>query len=85
MSETPTTYSGFVNEILTIINIVIAALLAFTFVYFIWKMIDSWILSAGDETKRADGKKYALAAIVAFVLMISTWGIVNMIRASFFG
>jgi len=85
MSQTPTTYSGFVNEILTIINIAITALLALTFVYFIWKTIDCWVLHAGDETKREDGKKYAIAAVVAFVIMVSAWGIVTMVKSSLFG
>lgn len=82
---TPTTYSGFVIEILKIINIAITALLAFTFIYFIWKVIDCWVLNAGDETKREDGKKYAIAAVVAFVIMVSAWGIVTMIQSSLFG
>ena len=82
---TPTTYSGFVNEILTIINLVITALLAFTLVYFIWKMVDCWVLNAGDDTKREDGKKYAIAAVVAFVVMVSAWGIVTMVKTSIFG
>ena len=63
----------------------IFALFALVFVYFIWKIIDSWILNAGEDTKREEGKKYAVAAVIAFVVMVSAWGIVTMIKSSIFG
>ena len=80
----PTTFAQLVNLILGFINLLIPALFALVFVYFVWKVIDAWILNVGDEKKRADGKQYVLWAIVMFVLMVSTWGIVAMIRGSIF-
>lgn len=85
MPTTPTTYSGLVNEIIDIINLIIPALFAIVFIYFIWKVIDAWVINAGDETKRAEGKQYAMIAVLVFVLMISAWGIVAMIKSSLFG
>ncbi len=85
MPTTPTTYSGLVNQIIDIINLVIPALFAVVFIYFIWKVIDAWVINAGDETRRAEGKQYAMIAVVVFVLMISAWGIVAMIKSSLFG
>jgi len=81
---TPTTYAGLVKSIIDIINLIIPALFAFLFVYLIWKIIDSWIINAGDEKKREEGRKYAAAAVIAFVVMISAWGIVKMLSNSFF-
>lgn len=83
--NTPTTYKGLVISIVDIINIIIPAIFAATFVYFVWKMIDAWVINAGDETRRIEGKKYATAAVIAFVVMISAWGIVAMIKQSLFG
>jgi succinate dehydrogenase hydrophobic anchor subunit len=80
----PTTYAEFVSLILEIINLMIVALFAVVFVYFIWKMIDSWIFNAGEDTKREEGKKYAVAAVIAFVVMVSAWGIVIMLKNSIF-
>lgn len=79
-----TNYKDFVEFIIGIINIIIPALFALLFAYFIWKMVDSWVIHAADETKREEGKKYAVAAVFAFVLMISAWGIVVMIKNSLF-
>lgn len=84
MPKTPTSYGDLVNEIIGIINLIIPALFAVVFIYFIWKVIDAWVINAGDETKRAEGKQYAMIAVVVFILMVSAWGIVAMIKASLF-
>jgi len=83
-AQAPTSFAGLVDLVLGIINLLIPALFALVFVFFVWKLIDSWILNAGDETKRNEGKQYALWALLMFVLMVSTWGIVAMIRSSVF-
>ena len=82
---TPTTYSELVKFVIDFINILIPALFAIVFVYFVWKVIDAWILNAGDETKQTEGKQYLVSAIIAFVVMISAWGIVALIGRSLFG
>ncbi len=84
MNTTPTDFESLVRLIIELINILIPALFAILFLYFVWKIIDSWVLRAGEETARAEGKQYLIASIIAFVVMISAWGIVAMIRASIF-
>ena len=81
----PTDYKGLVDLILGLINLIIPALFAVLFVFFFWKMIDSWILHAGDEQKVAEGKQYAIAAVITFVVTFAVWGIVRLIRSSVFG
>lgn len=83
--ETPTDYQGLVIFVIDLINIIIPLLFAALFVYFVWKVIDSWVINAGDEAKRTEGKKYAITSVVVFVVMVSAWGIVRMIRQSVFG
>jgi hypothetical protein len=82
---TPTTYKELVASVVDLINIIIPMLFAILFVFFIWKIVDSWVLHAGDEAKRTEGKKYAILSVVVFVVMISAWGIVSLIRESIFG
>jgi hypothetical protein len=84
MNTTPTTYSGLVTEIISFINILIPALFAIVFVYFVWKVIDSWVINAGEDKSREEGKQYVMAAVIAFVVMITAWGIVAMIKQSLF-
>lgn len=83
--EPPTTFSGLVGMIVDLINLAIPLLFGVVFVYLVWKMFDSWVLHAGDEGKRAEGRQYALTAVIVVVLMISAWGVVLMIRQSLLG
>ena len=54
------TYSGLVNGIIEIIGLIIPAIFALAFLYLVWKLIDAWIINAGDETKRTEGKTYLI-------------------------
>ena len=73
--STPTTFEELVDSLLAIINLIVPAIFAVVFVFLIWKIFDAWVINAGDEKKREEGKQYALVA----------WGIVVMIRSSIFG
>ncbi len=85
MAATPTTYIGLVDHILGIINIIIPTIFGSVFVYFMWMMIDCWVINAGDPQKQEAGRKYAVSAVVMFVVMVSAWGIVAMLKSSLFG
>jgi hypothetical protein len=78
------TYEGFVNGVVNLIELAIPALFGALFVYFVWKVTDAWIINAGDETKRREGKQYAIAAIIAFVVMVTVWSLVRLILNSLF-
>jgi hypothetical protein len=81
---TPTTYQELVIFIIELINILIPTLFGVLFVYFIWKVIDCWIINAGDPAKHEEGRNHAIVAVIVFVLMVSAWGIVLMIHNSVF-
>ena len=85
MQTTPTTYQGLVEFIIDFINILIPTIFALLFVYVVWKIIDAWVIHAGDESKVEEGKQLVVAAVIIFVVMISAWGIVAMIKQSVFG
>lgn len=85
MQTTPTNFKDLVNFIIGFINVLIPALLGVLFLYIVWRIIDAWIIHADDETKREEGKRLLITAVLVFVLMISAWGIVAMIKQSVFG
>ncbi len=82
---TPTTFKGLVGFIIDFINILIPTLFALLFVYIVWKIIDAWILNAGNEEKREEGKSLVTTAVLVFVLMVMAWGVVALIKQSLFG
>ncbi|MCA9367999.1 hypothetical protein KC887_07120 [Candidatus Kaiserbacteria bacterium] len=83
-TTTPTDFASLVQLVVGLINLLIPAIFGVVFVFFVWKIIDAWILNAGDERKVAEGKQYVLWAILLFALMVSTWGIVALLQSSFF-
>jgi hypothetical protein len=83
--STPTTFGEFVHMFGDILNVSIRLIIAGVFVFVIWKIIDAWIINAGDEKKREEGKQTALVSVLVMVLLAIVWGIVNLIRASIFG
>lgn len=85
MDAPPTTYSGLVSAIIDFINTLIPFMFGLIFIWLMWKIIDSWILNAGDPGKVEEGKRMAVTSIVVMVVAISVWGIVQIIRTSFLG
>jgi succinate dehydrogenase hydrophobic anchor subunit len=85
MGSTPTSFKDLVKFIIDFINILVPAIFGFLFLYVMWKVIDAWIINADNETKREEGKRLILIAVLVFVLMISAWGVVALIKQSVFG
>lgn len=70
----------FFEDIIEFINgILVPLIFAIAFLVFLWGVFLYFILGAGDETKRETGRHYMLYGIIGFVLMVSIWGIVNLL------
>lgn len=83
---TPTTYAGLVSFFLGLIgSLLVPGIFALLFLYSVWKIFDAWVINAADERRRSDGKRFVVIAVVSFVLMISVWGIVGILKSSIFG
>jgi hypothetical protein len=65
--------SNFINS--TLIPLVFGLAL----LVFIWGIFKFFILGGSEESKREEGKQLMMYAIIGFVLMVSIWGIVNLI------
>ncbi len=51
-------------------------------VLFLWGAL-KFILNAGEEEKRNQGKQFMLWGIIALAVMISVWGLVNIVTETF--
>ncbi len=70
----------FFQKISTFINSTLIPLLfGIALLVFLWGIFKYFILGGGDEGKREEGKQLMLWAIIGFVVMVSVFGIVNLI------
>lgn len=72
--------NDFLGDISSFINgTLIPLLFALALLLFLWGVFSYFILGKTDETKREDGKQYMLWAVIGFVIMVSIFGVVNLI------
>lgn len=72
------------NTIINTINFVLVPVIfALAFIVFIWGIAKAYIISGGNEEERKKGHQLVLWGIIGFVVMISLWGLVNVVAATF--
>ena len=70
------------NVVREIVNPLILLLAASAFVVFVWGVFE-FILHAGDEAKRAEGKRAILWGIIGLVIIFGAFGIINLALGTF--
>ncbi len=64
-------------------NILIPVLMAIAFITFLWGVYKYFIFGAANESEKAEGRKFAMWGIIGFVIIVSLWGIVALVRGTF--
>ena len=59
--------------------VVVPVIFALAFLVFVWGVVNYFILNAGDETKRSEGRAFVLWGLLGMVLLFSVWGFVNLL------
>ena len=84
-AQTPQDFSELVKVFLNIIDTLVFFVFGLAAIVFVWGLTSAWILGAGDEEKIKKGKNTALVGIIVFVIMVSVWGILALLRRTLFG
>jgi len=75
---------GVASNIVYIINyILVPVLFALAFIVFLYGIARAYIFSGGDPGKVSEGHKLLMWGIIGFVVMISLWGLVNVVANTF--
>jgi hypothetical protein len=75
-----TAYTTGPSGIITIINtILVPLLIAIAFIVFLYGVFKYFILGGADEGSRTEGRSFILWGIIGFVVILSIWGIVNVV------
>ncbi|MEX2052537.1 MAG: hypothetical protein WD991_02500, partial [Candidatus Paceibacterota bacterium] len=62
---------------------VIPFIFAVAILMFIWGAVKFFIINSEEEEKRAQGKQFMLWGIIALAVMLSVWGLVEILGGTF--
>jgi len=84
LAQSPNLDGGYLNDLGTqalnfITNTLVPLVFAIALVVFIWGLFMSFILGGSDPEKQKQGRDLMLWGIVAFFVMVSVWGLVNVL------
>lgn len=72
------------NTVLYLINSVLVPLLfAISFIVFLYGVAKTYIFSHGEAAEVSEGHKLILWGVIGFVVMVSLWGLVNVVANTF--
>jgi hypothetical protein len=78
------TITEIVTSIINLINNVLVPLVfAVAFIFFLFGVVQYLIIGAANAEKRKTGLQIIMYSVIGFAVMMSVWGIVNLVRNSF--
>jgi hypothetical protein len=79
-NESAGDFGSYAGSILQFIErILIPFILAIGFIFFVWGMFLYFIKGGSDEGEQEKGKSLMFYALAGFVLILSFWGIINIL------
>ncbi len=66
----------------TINNVFVPVIFAIAFIVFVWGAFQTFIIGAGSEDVKEKGKNLMLWGLIGFFVMVSVWGLVNILTGS---
>lgn len=81
-AQTGQDLSWLISLIIFYLNKILFLLMALAIVMFVWFIIQ-YFIKPGDEGHRSEAKSYLMWSIIGFFVILSFWGIVNILENSF--
>lgn len=66
----------------TINNVLVPVLFAIAFIVFVWGAFETFIVGANSEEVKEKGKNLMLWGLIGFFVMVSVWGLVNILTGT---
>ena len=66
----------------TINNVFVPVLFAVAFIVFLWGAFQTFIVGANSDDVKEKGKNHMLWGLVCFFVMVSVWGLVNILTGT---
>lgn len=66
----------------TINNVIVPVIFAIAFLAFLWGAFQTFIIGANDADTKDKGKNLMLWGLIGFFVMVSIWGLVNILTGT---
>ncbi len=63
-------------------NVLVPVLFAVAFIVFLWGAFSTFILGQGSDETKEKGKSLMLWGLIGFFVMVSIWGLVNILTGT---
>ena len=74
-----TSFASVISPIIAnIVNPIVELMFAVALIVFVWGVVEM-MLKGGDAEARSKGRNHMLGGVIGMVIMMSAWGIVNLI------
>ncbi len=74
---------GDTTGIIGLLNVVVAPVItSLALAVFVWGIVNYFFLHGGDETKREEGREFALWGFIGLVVLFSVWGFLNIMLST---
>ena len=80
-AETLTNFAQTIGDIISTLTPIVVAL---ALLFFFWGLA-KYILAAGDEAKQAEGRSIMIWGVIALFVIVSVWGLVQVLQQTFLG
>jgi hypothetical protein len=80
-AQTITSFGGFASALLGILQMFVNVIVSLAIVYFLWGVAK--FIRAEDDKGREEGKKQILWGLVGLFVMLSVWGLLNVLKTTF--
>ena len=83
LAQTVSNISDAGSVIINTINyVLVPVLFAIAFIVFLWGAFQTFIVGANSEDAKEDGKNLMLYGLIGFFVMVSIWGLVNILTGT---
>lgn len=74
--------AGLIAKMGGVLTAVVPLLIGFAVVFFLWGVLQ-FVAAGGNEEKRTEGRNTMIYGIIAIFVMVSVWGLVNVLEGTF--
>ena len=79
------TFTDFVNVLITVIDGLMTLAVTVIIIIFAWRILTAWFIGGGDPKEIERGRQSAFSGLLVLIVVLGLWGLVRILKTTFFG